>query len=565
MLRTGELLETVPGLVVTQHSGDGKANQYFLRGFNLDHGTDLATSVDGIPVNMHTHGHGQGYTDINFVIPELLDRIEYKKGTYYADEGNFSAAGAVDLKYRSSLDDTVLALTRGRGLVCARPARRFNESRRRRPALRTRLRRHRRPVGSAREPAPRERVGEVLARRARRRLCADRVRLRRQLGLHRPDSGARRRFRVVRPLRLRRSHRRWRVERYALNFEIAKAARRLEPRGHGLRARLSPRPVLELHLRHRHARTAISSSSSTTARPTACTPKSAATIASAACPDSCASASNPASTTSARSGLYLTEGRVRRSTIREDEVQRLGLGFYAEQQVQATDWLRVIAGLRFDSAEFDVDSDLDANSGSASDNITSPKLSFVFGPWADTEFFINAGRGFHENDARGTTITVDPDRRRDHGRSRQSDGARQRRGSRRAHRPPAVHAARAHRLDAGSRFRTTLRRRCRRHRSESRQRSPWRRTWRVRDAARMAHARCRPRLVARALQRVRSRGQLHSRRRRKRGFGGRRRSSIRAGGLAARVSGTLARRRSSKTTACVPTPPPWSTWRWVTG
>jgi outer membrane cobalamin receptor len=77
VLRTGELLETVPGLVVTQHSGDGKANQYFLRGFNLDHGTDLATKVDGIPVNMHTHGHGQGYTDINFVIPELLDRIEY--------------------------------------------------------------------------------------------------------------------------------------------------------------------------------------------------------------------------------------------------------------------------------------------------------------------------------------------------------------------------------------------------------------------------------------------------------------------------------------------------------
>src|SRR5262245_29733045 len=113
VMRTGELLETVPGLVVTQHSGDGKANQYFLRGFNLDHGTDLATSVDGIPVNMHTHGHGQGYTDINFVIPELLDHIEYKKGTYFADEGNFSAAGAVDLRYRRSLDETLLSLTLG--------------------------------------------------------------------------------------------------------------------------------------------------------------------------------------------------------------------------------------------------------------------------------------------------------------------------------------------------------------------------------------------------------------------------------------------------------------------
>src|SRR5687768_9912477 len=113
VFRTGELLETVPGLVVTQHSGDGKANQYFLRGFNLDHGTDLATSVDGIPVNMHSHGHGQGYTDINFVIPELLDRITYKKGTYFADEGNFSAAGAVDLRYRRSLDHTLLSLTAG--------------------------------------------------------------------------------------------------------------------------------------------------------------------------------------------------------------------------------------------------------------------------------------------------------------------------------------------------------------------------------------------------------------------------------------------------------------------
>src|SRR5262245_61822488 len=76
VLRTGELLEVVPGLIVTQHSGDGKANQYFLRGFNLDHGTDLATSVDGVPVNMPTHAHGQGYTDVNFVIPELIESID---------------------------------------------------------------------------------------------------------------------------------------------------------------------------------------------------------------------------------------------------------------------------------------------------------------------------------------------------------------------------------------------------------------------------------------------------------------------------------------------------------
>ena len=93
-LRTGELLEFVPGMIVTQHSGDGKANQYFLRGFNLDHGTDFATWVDGMPVNMRSHAHGQGYSDLNFLIPELVQRIDYKKGPYFADEGDFASAGA---------------------------------------------------------------------------------------------------------------------------------------------------------------------------------------------------------------------------------------------------------------------------------------------------------------------------------------------------------------------------------------------------------------------------------------------------------------------------------------
>src|SRR5687768_5083099 len=113
VLRAGELLEVVPGLIVTQHSGDGKANQFFLRGFNLDHGTDLATSVDGVPINMPTHGHGQGYTDINFVIPELVDSIEYRKGTYYAETGNFSAAGAMNMRYRRTLDAPMFQLEGG--------------------------------------------------------------------------------------------------------------------------------------------------------------------------------------------------------------------------------------------------------------------------------------------------------------------------------------------------------------------------------------------------------------------------------------------------------------------
>ena len=104
LLRPGEVLETVPGLVVTQHSGDGKANQYFLRGFNLDHGTDFATSVDGVPVNMPSHAHGQGYSDLNFLLPEIVERIDYRKGPYFATHGDFAAAGSADIVYRKRLD-----------------------------------------------------------------------------------------------------------------------------------------------------------------------------------------------------------------------------------------------------------------------------------------------------------------------------------------------------------------------------------------------------------------------------------------------------------------------------
>jgi outer membrane receptor protein involved in Fe transport len=101
--RVGQLLETVPGLQVTSHSGEGKANQYLLRGYNLDHGTDLATFVDGMPVNEPTHAHGQGYTDLNFLIPELATNVSYTKGPYYADEGDFASVGSVHINYLDRL------------------------------------------------------------------------------------------------------------------------------------------------------------------------------------------------------------------------------------------------------------------------------------------------------------------------------------------------------------------------------------------------------------------------------------------------------------------------------
>jgi len=107
--RPGQLLETVPGLIVTLHSGEGKANQYLMRGYNLDHGTDLATFVDGMPINQPTHAHGQGYTDLNFLIPELADKVTYTKGPYYADVGDFGGVGAVQISLRDAIPDTVEA------------------------------------------------------------------------------------------------------------------------------------------------------------------------------------------------------------------------------------------------------------------------------------------------------------------------------------------------------------------------------------------------------------------------------------------------------------------------
>jgi outer membrane receptor protein involved in Fe transport len=407
VLRTGELLETVPGLVVTQHSGDGKANQYFLRGFNLDHGTDLATSVDGIPVNMHTHGHGQGYTDINFVIPELLDRIEYKKGTYYADEGNFSAAGAVDLKYRNNLDDNLLALTVGedsyaRALLAGATG-----------------------VGEGNLlwgldygvtdgpwdlPEDLHRVNALL--KYSRGDAGDGYALTAsvyegswdstdQIPERAVDSGLLDRFGYVDPTNGGESHR------YALNFEIEKPLGQwsLEATAYALDYHLDLFSNFTYAI---NTETGDQFEQYDDRQAYGVHAEVSRENRIGSLPGRLRFGVESRFDDIGQVGLYLTEGRERLSTIREDEVQRLGLGFYVEQQVQATDWLRVIAGVRYDSAEFDVDSDLDANSGSASDDIVSPKISFVFGPWADTEFFVNAGQGFHENDARGTTITVDP-------------------------------------------------------------------------------------------------------------------------------------------------------------
>lgn len=104
-----DILRVTPGLVMVQHSGGGKANQYFLRGFDADHGTDLALSIDGVPINLVSHAHGQGFADTNFIIPEVIERVEITKGPYFANQGDFATAGAVNLVSRDDFEHSAAA------------------------------------------------------------------------------------------------------------------------------------------------------------------------------------------------------------------------------------------------------------------------------------------------------------------------------------------------------------------------------------------------------------------------------------------------------------------------
>jgi hypothetical protein len=113
ILRSGEVLETVPGVIITQHAGGGKANQYFLRGFNLDHGTDFAVFLDDMPLNLPSHAHGEGYADMNIVIPELVQRVNYEKGPYYADVGDYGSAGSAHLEFYKTLPENFFQVEGG--------------------------------------------------------------------------------------------------------------------------------------------------------------------------------------------------------------------------------------------------------------------------------------------------------------------------------------------------------------------------------------------------------------------------------------------------------------------
>ena len=405
--RVGEALEVVPGLIVTQHSGEGKANQYFLRGFNLDHGTDLAISVDGMPVNMPTHGHGQGYADINFLIPELVQSINVRKGPYFADQGDFASAGAVAIDYVNRLPKNIAELTFGsfgyrRALAAGSTAvgagtllaafegvgysgpwdvsdnvRKLNSVLRYSQGTAT--------DGftlSAMAYSNRWNSTDQVAQRA-----IDQGLIGRFGSLDPTDGGTSSRLSLSSNWAQSSQYGQSKINAYAINSSL-----RLynnftyfldDPVNGDQFSQMDRRTVYGLNASH--AFDVRVGGIETQTRIGLQTRGD-----------------------DIRVGLFRTLQRETLSTVREDSVREGNIGLWADTTARWSDWLRTTVGIREDYFAGSVLSDTPANSGNAQASMTSPKAGIVLGPWYKTEFYGNAGYGLHSNDIRGATITVDP-------------------------------------------------------------------------------------------------------------------------------------------------------------
>ena len=412
-LRPAEVLEFVPGVIVTQHSGDGKANQYFLRGFNLDHGTDFATFVDGMPVNMPTHAHGQGYSDLNWLIPELVSRIDYKKGPYYAEEGDFSSAGAAHIKLFGELPKGIASLTLG-------------EHRYERALLTRSLKTGDGDLLYAIEaahnngpwdsPEKFHRVNGVLRYKFNDAISRSSVTAMAysagwnstdQIPQRAVDQGLIGRFGAIDPTDG------GQTARYSLSYNTERSYDNgtLKVNAYAIQSRLTlfsdftynldnPSPLNADQFQQVEHRKVFGGAISRSFNGKLYGVDSTNTIGAQLRHDRL----DPV-------GLYSSVARERIATTQEATVRETSVGLYGENSTQWRPWLRSVAGLRYDRFDFDVNSSIAVNSGNKSAGLTSPKLALIFGPWNQTEYFASYGQGFHSNDARGVTETVTPKER----------------------------------------------------------------------------------------------------------------------------------------------------------
>ncbi|MDO6683481.1 TonB-dependent receptor [Oceanobacter sp. 5_MG-2023] len=414
LLRTGEVLELVPGMVVTQHSGSGKANQYFLRGFNLDHGTDFAVLVDEMPVNMRSHGHGQGYTDLNFLIPEAIQSLEYQKGSYDASVGDFSSSGNAAFTTASRLDNGLAKITLGqdayqRGLLM--------------DSVNTGTGDFFYALEKQGYDGPWTDVSEDI----------DKTNV--WLKYHQPLAGG------DWSISLMGYDNQWnsadqiperavasgqidelgslddtvggKSDRYSINSQWQSA--NLSLSAYAIRYNMNLWSNFTYYLDDSDNGDQFEQVDHRWIYGGQIEYRQQSELAGVVA--STRIGADYQLDDIDEVGLYHTTERQRLGTIRSDAVTQQSLGLFADTTLYWNEQWRTMIGVRYDYFDFDVDSrvdvnqngvDLSANSGTADDTNLSLKSSLVYAPDQNREIYLSIGQGLHSNDTRGTTIQVDP-------------------------------------------------------------------------------------------------------------------------------------------------------------
>jgi hypothetical protein len=405
--RPGELLEAAPGLIASQHSGEGKANQFYLRGFNLDHGTDLATWVDEMPVNQRSHAHGQGWTDLNFLIPELTARLDYRKGPYSARDGDFASAGSASVTYANRLVRDVATLSVGQNGY-ARTA--LAASKDAAGGALTYALELLHNDGPFTHPDDYQKVNGVL-RYSRgyanngwsvtamayhgRWNSTDQIperavndgRIGRFDLVDDSDGGEARRYSLSGVWRRTAADSASKVSAWLIRNQLdlwSNFSYFMNDPVHGDQFAQPDRRVTAgfnaLHTWHAHRGDKIMSDLSVGLQ---------------------------AQNDNIFNALQHTQARQLLSVTRQDHIVETSRAAWIESATRWGQYFRSTVGLRADGYRFRVQNSVGANSGSASDTLLSPSLNLVFGPWQSSELYLNYGQGFHSNDARGTVAAAD--------------------------------------------------------------------------------------------------------------------------------------------------------------
>ena len=404
LARVGELVEVVPGMIATQHSGPGKANQYFLRGFNLDHGSDFSTFFEGMPVNFRTHAHAQGYMDLNFIIPEIIERVDFKKGPYSANTGDFSLAGTSSMKTYDTLERGFVEVTAGSGdeirVVAA------NSFSTEQGSLLYALE-HQQTNGMfgldqdvRKYNGLLKYTGEIDGIPSQLTLTAydSEWISTNQVPQRAVASGQIDRFGFIDPDLGGQSHR------YSLSgrFELGEWDLAAYASAYYMSLINNPTYVLNDPINgdefeQEDERLLFGGSLLRKGAFDFLGLQAASLVGAEARYDDVQELN-----------LFNTRSRVRYDSVREDDAQELSLSAYAESEFMVSEKLRLTTGLRVDYIRFDVEALRPQNSGSDNDALLQPKFGLAYRLADSLEFYANYGHGFHSNDVRAAVNRIDP-------------------------------------------------------------------------------------------------------------------------------------------------------------